>query len=1244
MSTKRTSRAPKRTSRAPKRASRRIIRRNPDAGLALPPEPMFIERIDRVEDHLSMPGQYYTTTGQQAYLVAKSFTWHPLVQGGEETYFVEGSVFHWTVLPEEKSPTSNVLPEELLNERVEIEYLVELSQPLEIPERNPRGLRRNDEDSTGEDWGVTENYFIDRLDAYERWEPAFWRELLQNSRDAGSTRIELSSESATYTDPKTGESLPAILCVCRDNGSGMDRDTLKRAFFTLGGSVKPAGAVGGFGDAKELILVPWYRYEVRTRDLLAVGQHQRLYAPGIQSGQPFLQGTEIRVWMPVKKSTNESYAIGVLEKSHLSGIRVFVNGERVNSDLIGGEKIREYEISTTTYTVRWTQDGEARSQSFAYSDEFYEFIRGLHKKGIAYEESRSETAVGKMEIWRQPRAKRHGCFVRGSGVFMFEKEIDSHIKGAIFVDIFAPPRGVFTRKRDGLASSSTASAYLTAYINELSVDPLSALKKERASRDKQRIIYTGNGPMNASEGEGARVAEEERAKRKAKAAEVGAEVATAVDLSKVKETKGGDVELTPVQVAKMLEMMKAFLERQQAEADKAADEQPEKPIDQTPPPDLTPVPETFESMAKDGVFANREQLAGALQFAAWKPDLFVYQNLDNWKMPKDFNPLTMKPKYLRLLRLWAELCKYALFRLGLFKPFGVGWVFDTEADERDTANVLVMAAAHTKEAGTDWLLLNPVKMKRTKEGEYAEYEVEGDLYDLSSEKSLRSLCRSVIHEVTHMQGFGKHDQRYAYALSDNIDLAFEMLPAAKRIMKGVNRVVREEVRERKVAREIESQIPWDALVGKAILAVRIVQKHDWRSGISFDEVKRGRQSVTEVVRRMSSRASAISDPTYVREELADGRRVYDDEVNANMLLRLYEALRDKGLLPAVSNEDAASYTHRVFKTGFDLPDVRERKEVEPPAEIGVYNVTKRTKDGASQWVLREGYSGLRGKEIASGELRSWDRLDSGSRYDAALKAARPDGMWIVWMQKDSSGGSKGFSSGMGLELTAALGLDHHRADMDVYQVSDKTNWRLETYAMGKTATSKYGGAPGVGPILSAAEAQAAGVDQLAAALRAKRAEPAKPPEPADRIVVPGAMGADQFAALFPLFVCSRMIVSAETLRDRESLMRAAREMGETVMIEGPEWLFSNSTDLPVPVSVKSALPGAGEPHFLLEGLGRDAIRAYFDGGGMEIDTEAEFSMYVEVVRRMWDLTDTKFCITESEEEKTGARTVRATES
>ena len=70
--------------------------------------------------------------------------------------------------------------------------------------------------------------------------PVIWiREALQNSTDAGAENvwIELTDDEITFTD----------------DGKGMDSNIINNKLLTLGGSQKDAGAVGGFGKAKEVL-------------------------------------------------------------------------------------------------------------------------------------------------------------------------------------------------------------------------------------------------------------------------------------------------------------------------------------------------------------------------------------------------------------------------------------------------------------------------------------------------------------------------------------------------------------------------------------------------------------------------------------------------------------------------------------------------------------------------------------------------------------------------------------------------------------------------------------------------------------------------------------------------------------------------------------------------------------------------------------------------------------------------------
>ena len=96
---------------------------------------------------------------------------------------------------------------------------------------------------------------------YRSPEYAVPREFLQNSLDAGSRTISISTNSDSL--------------VFEDDGCGMDEQTLTGKLLALGGSQKADGSTGGFGKAKEILYFCWPGYMIHTRDLLVIGAQDR---------------------------------------------------------------------------------------------------------------------------------------------------------------------------------------------------------------------------------------------------------------------------------------------------------------------------------------------------------------------------------------------------------------------------------------------------------------------------------------------------------------------------------------------------------------------------------------------------------------------------------------------------------------------------------------------------------------------------------------------------------------------------------------------------------------------------------------------------------------------------------------------------------------------------------------------------------------------------------------------------------
>ena len=87
---------------------------------------------------------------------------------------------------------------------------------------------------------------------------AIAREIVQNSQDAGATRVDF-----TFPD---GNSFQAV-----DNGCGMNLEDFRLYYLSLGGSRKNAESIGCFGAAKEILSFAWKWYQCRGQGFSVTG-------------------------------------------------------------------------------------------------------------------------------------------------------------------------------------------------------------------------------------------------------------------------------------------------------------------------------------------------------------------------------------------------------------------------------------------------------------------------------------------------------------------------------------------------------------------------------------------------------------------------------------------------------------------------------------------------------------------------------------------------------------------------------------------------------------------------------------------------------------------------------------------------------------------------------------------------------------------------------------------------------------
>lgn len=137
---------------------------------------------------------------------------------------------------------------------------------------------------------------------YTNFSKALFRELLQNSNDAGAKHIDFQ----VYPDK----------VICTDDGCGMDLDIIQNKLLVIGGSHKEGDTVGGLGKAKELLFFSWPEWVIRTKEYEVRG-HGGEYE--IFEANEIFNGTMVTLTAPDDELFSRSdvmYAHVVLSKSY----------------------------------------------------------------------------------------------------------------------------------------------------------------------------------------------------------------------------------------------------------------------------------------------------------------------------------------------------------------------------------------------------------------------------------------------------------------------------------------------------------------------------------------------------------------------------------------------------------------------------------------------------------------------------------------------------------------------------------------------------------------------------------------------------------------------------------------------------------------------------------------------------------------------------------------------------------------
>lgn len=498
--------------------------------------------------------------------------------------------------------------------------------------------------------GIGREFFVTALRDYQDWKIRWWREVVQNAVDAKATKVDLAAEQLADG---------SWVASCTDNGGGMDEDTLLNKFLVLGGTTKEgaSGTAGGFGKAKELILLPWLEWWVHSRGVLVHGSGINYT---VSRDEEHLPGTRISVRMPADKFTSHSEAIAFVEKCYLPHVDFTVNGKPVLANLVADRLIEE--------------------------------VPG--KAGIFFTQKKD---------WKQ-----NYLLVRTRRLFMFHEWIQE-IEGYLLAEITAPSIEILTANRDGFRDWQVRRA-ISSLANRIAKDTMSALQEKRGLVRKK---YKGVGKFQAARRSEADLLEAARSLVPGASGRLKGEfldrIAERLSLESPLEPKRVDViDKIHGEVPVSPESPPETVRLSEIERTGSTSRPAEETLHQIGTPDPATSLAILESITWQGV----GHVEKAIKQIVWEPDFYVINAVEGFVVPPKFFPERMTPTISRLARVWAELCRYVLIQLGCDLPYGVGWYF--HGSNRAAYQGESEDQHEFSSEGEHWLLLNPWKDPKTR--------------------------------------------------------------------------------------------------------------------------------------------------------------------------------------------------------------------------------------------------------------------------------------------------------------------------------------------------------------------------------------------------------------------------------------------------------------------------------------------------------------------------------------------------
>lgn len=348
-------------------------------------------------------------------------------------------------------------------------------------------------------------FFIkERNEGYGDWTLSFWRELFQNSVDAGARRIDIDVRTVEPRGSFDGKApaLPQVVrVVFADDGCGMTKDILENVYFTVGATTKGDGSsIGGFGRARLMTCFSNVRYSILTRDRFVIGDGAEWVGYGLDEAE-----------------SEVTRAIDRLSTDHSLAARQAVEGLRSDLEMLraaraaGGVKGCRVEIDLDPESGDWSSNKPTESRMLdqlrLYLSES-QLVPSVTINGQTPEEFFGTD--GKLQARRGPALQRLSAQLDGETIEFasvhvsggekanHKRKVIVRVDGASMFTMFSDvdkqvivevdpelSRKVLTANRDGMTAAFSNA--LQDFLNKIAIDPNSSLKHRR----QQSFIIPG---------------------------------------------------------------------------------------------------------------------------------------------------------------------------------------------------------------------------------------------------------------------------------------------------------------------------------------------------------------------------------------------------------------------------------------------------------------------------------------------------------------------------------------------------------------------------------------------------------------------------------------------------------------------------------------------------------------------------------------------------------------------------------